>query len=176
MPEPNEEVVVRVESDTPLFCMEAAVYVIGDANILDAMDSNEAPNYGWDPGWNCGPFIDDANGWVDFGGVRWVADANGTVGYLKFRYNSGQIGVYFDQQFSMAYAWDSNSNTGPAVPFSTNVLLFGEFDPNQMMQGWPGMGEEEEEEEEEEEQQQETSVEQTDANQALSENGDSYRF
>jgi len=46
MPEPNEEVTVRVESDTPLFCMEAAIYVIGDANIFDGMNSSEAPSYG----------------------------------------------------------------------------------------------------------------------------------
>jgi hypothetical protein len=132
LPEPNEEITVYVQTDTPLFAMGIGVYIVGDANITTAMSEADCNQYGWDNGWNSDPYI-DPNGWVYVNGVRWNADANGTIGYFKFRYNSGQISVYIDQENSLAFGWDGNSC--PEVPFSTNTLLFGEPDPNQMMQG-----------------------------------------
>ena len=127
MPEPSEEVIVYVQTDTPLFAMGIGVYIVGDANITTAMSEADCNEYGWDNGWNSDPYI-DPNGWIYLNGVRWNADANGTIGYFKFRYNSGQISVYIDQENSLAFGWDGNSC--PYVPFSTNTLVFGEPDPN----------------------------------------------
>jgi hypothetical protein len=125
-PDVNDEVTVYVKSDWPLFAMEAAMYINGDADIIDAMDSNEAPDYGWDPGWYFPELIDD--GWVSIGGVSWVSDANDTVGYIKLRYNSGQVSVYFDHDLSSAYTWtDAN---GAMLPFSQEAILIGR-DPNE---------------------------------------------
>jgi len=125
-PDINDEVTVYVKSDWPLLAMVTSIYVNGDADIIGAMDSNEAPDFGWDPGWYRPVGIDD--GWVSISGVRWVADANGTVGYIKLRYNSGQVSVYFDQQLSDAYSWDGVE--GARIPFSQEAILIGR-DPNE---------------------------------------------
>jgi hypothetical protein len=83
--------------------------------------------YGWDNGWNSDPYI-DPNGYVYLSGVRWASDANGTVGYFKFRYHSGQISIYLDPEWSNAFSYDGSSCS--SVPFSTETLLFGQPDTN----------------------------------------------
>jgi sugar lactone lactonase YvrE len=135
MPDPNEEVTVYVHTDTPLFALGACIFVIGDANITTGMCEADCNQYGWDNGWNSDPYI-DPNGWVYLSGVRWASDANGTVGYFKFRYNSGQVSVYFDQEWSLGIGFDWESRETSYSAFSQDILLFGEPDPNQsMMQG-----------------------------------------
>jgi hypothetical protein len=124
-PDPNEEVTVYVHTDTPLVCMGLGVYVVGDANITSAMCEADCNQYGWDNGWNSDPYI-DPNGYVYIGGVRWAGDANGVIGYFKFRFKHWQTRVYIDQESSCAFGWDANY-----VSLSTNVLLFGEPDPNE---------------------------------------------
>ncbi len=126
-PDPNEEITVYVHTDTPLFCMGLGIYVIGDANITSAMCEADCNNYGWDNGWNSDPYI-DPNGYVYIGGVRWASDANGTVGYFKFRYSSGQISIYIDPEWSDAFSYDGSSCF--SVPFSTETLLFGQPESN----------------------------------------------
>jgi hypothetical protein len=126
-PEPNDEVTVYVHTDTPLFALNAAIYVIGDVNITSAMNGEESVNYGWD-GWYCEPYID--SNWVEFGNVRWDADANGTVGYVKFRYHSGQVNVYIDPEWSEAFYFDWDSRWSAAVPFSQETILICR-DPNE---------------------------------------------
>lgn len=128
-PEPNEEITLQIQTDVPLFTMAAGIYIVGDANITGAMCEADCNQYGWDNGWNSDPYIDDANGWVYIQGISWSGDdPNGIVGYIKFRYNGGQVGVCIDQENSSAAAWDGNSYSD--VPFTTNVLFFGEPDPN----------------------------------------------
>jgi len=125
-PDPNDEVTVWVHSDAPLFAMGIGIYVIGDANITTAMCEADCSEYGWDNGWNSDPYIED--NWVYLNGVRWDADANGTVGYIKFRYNGGEVSVYIDQENSIAFGWDGQSC--PYVPLSQEALTF-EADPNE---------------------------------------------
>jgi hypothetical protein len=127
IPEPNQEITVQIQTDTPLFAMSIGIYIIGDANITTAMSEADCNEYSWDNGWNSDPYI-DPNGWIYLSGVRWAADANGIVGYFKFRYNSGQVSVYIDQENSLAFGWDGNSC--PIVPLSTDTLVFGQPDPN----------------------------------------------
>jgi hypothetical protein len=127
-PDPNTEVTVYIHTDTPLFATEMYVYVVGDATITDGMKEADCNNFGWDNGWNVEPYIDDANGWIFLYGVRWEADANGTVGYFKFRYGSGQVSVYIDDEYSLALGWDGQ--TCPSIPFSADTLIFGR-DPNE---------------------------------------------
>jgi hypothetical protein len=129
-PDPNEEVTVYVHTDTPLLWMGLWAQVVGDANLTGAMNNEDCNQYGWDPGWNCGTYMDD-EGWVGFGGVKWDADANGVVGYFKFRYNSGQVQVFISEEWSDAWTLDANGLH--SVPVSSNILLFGQTDPNQMM-------------------------------------------
>jgi hypothetical protein len=126
-PVPNQEVTVYVHTDTPLLCMGVGTYLVGDATITSAMSKADCNNFGWDNGWNCEPYI-DPNGYVSIGGVRWVSDANGTVGYFKFRYHSGQISLYVDQENSTAYSWDGTSCS--QIPFSQEILLIGR-DPDE---------------------------------------------
>jgi hypothetical protein len=123
-PDPNEEVTVYVHTDTPLVCMGLGIYIIGDANITSAMCEADCNQYGWDNGWNSDPYI-DPNGYIFIGGVRWAGDANGTVGYFKFRYNSWQVRVYLDSADSCAFGWDHNE-----VAISTDILSFGQPAPN----------------------------------------------
>jgi hypothetical protein len=128
-PDPNEEVTVYVQTDTPLFALGLGVYVLGDANITTAMSENDCNQYGWDNGWNSDPYI-DPNGYLYLNGVRWASDANGTIGYFKFRFNRWQTRVYIDQENSCSIGWDGQ-NPSYNVPFSTEVLSFGEPDPNE---------------------------------------------
>jgi hypothetical protein len=79
------------------------------------------------------PYI-DPNGYVYLSGVRWASDANGTVGYFKFRYNSGQISIYIDPEWSNAFSYDGSSCS--SVPFSTETLLFGQPEPNDYNEGY----------------------------------------
>lgn len=126
-PEPNEEVTIQVQTDIPLLYMAAAIYIVGDVNITGAMCEADCNQYGWDNGWYSNPDI-DPSGWVYIHGISWASDANGVVGYVKFHYNSGQVGVCMDQENSSAAGFDGNSCSD--VPFTTNVLFFGEPDPN----------------------------------------------
>jgi hypothetical protein len=121
-PHPNTEITVYVRSDTPLFCLDAIAIVVGNAKITTAMGSYDCTEFGWDDGWNWDPRI-DPHGWVEFGGVSWDAEAMGIIGYLKFRYYGGQVSVSFDNEYSSAFSWDGNSC--PAVPFSSEPLIFG---------------------------------------------------
>jgi hypothetical protein len=128
-PDPNEEVTVYVHTDTPLFALGLGVYVLGDANITTAMSEDDCNQYGWDNGWNSDPYI-DPNGYIYLNGVRWASDANGIIGYFKFRFNRWQTRVYIDQENSCSIGWDG-VNPSYNVPFSTEVLSFGEPDPNE---------------------------------------------
>ena len=127
-PEPNDEVTIWVHSDTPLLAMGIGIYIIGDMNITSAMNEADCNSFGWDNGWNSDPYI-DPNGWVYLSGVKWVADANGTVGYVKFRYHSGQVSVYIDQEYSEAFAFDWDSQYSSYVSFSQETLYIR--DPNE---------------------------------------------
>jgi hypothetical protein len=124
LPDPNDEITVWVHTDEPLFCMGLAAYVIGDTTITTAMSEADCNDFGWDNGWNSDPYI-DPNGWIYLSGVCWASDANDTVGYFKFRYYSGQVSVYIDQENSLAFSWDGgNTITYPII--SSETLLFGE--------------------------------------------------
>ncbi len=129
-PDPNEEVTVWVHTDTPLFALGLGVYVLGDANITTAMSESDCNQYGWDNGWNSDPYI-DPNGYVYIGGIKWAGDANGTVGYFKFRFNRWQTRVYVDQENSSGIEFDWQSNVCGNSTFSTDVLVFGQPDPNE---------------------------------------------
>jgi hypothetical protein len=92
MPNIGDEVTVTVYSDMSLFCLGVYGQITGDAILTTAMDSNDCTSYGWDPGWNSDPYLDD-DGYFYIDGVSWNATATGVVGYFKFHYNCGQIAV-----------------------------------------------------------------------------------
>jgi hypothetical protein len=122
--DPNQEVTVYVNSPAPLFCLGLGIYVTGDAIITDAMKESDCNNYGWDNGWNSNPYIDPNGKYMYLGSVRWNADANGIVGYLKIRYNSGTVNAYIDTVNSSAFAWNQANDSCDPVSFSTDVLVF----------------------------------------------------
>lgn len=122
IPEPNEEITVYVQTDTPLFAMGLGIEVLGDANITGAMCEADCNQYGWDNGWSSDPYI-DPNGWVYINGVSWAGEANGVVGYIRFRYNSGQVTVSIFESETL----DAN---GQSVEFSDRMLIFGQPDSN----------------------------------------------
>jgi hypothetical protein len=127
-PEPNDEVTIQVHSAAPLFAMELGIYISGDANITTAMSEADCNNFGWDNGWNSDPYI-DPNGYVYLNGLKWNADVNGVIGYVKFRYHSGQVSVYIDTEYSLAVKWDDDEY-GSYVPFSQETILIAR-DPNE---------------------------------------------
>lgn len=121
IPEPNEEVIVYVNTDASLFGMAIGIQINGDANITAAMCEADCNNYGWKNGWKSDPYIDDANDWLYISGISWPCEATGTVGYFKFRYHSGEVVVSITPECSSAF--DSNCQS---VPFSDKTLVFGE--------------------------------------------------
>jgi hypothetical protein len=122
-PNPGDEVTIKVNTDTPLFCMGLGISVVGDANFTDAMKTANCNQYGWDPTWNCDPYLDanDPN-WVYIGGVEWPGDANGTVGYVKMRYYSGEVAVFITEDDS----FDANCQS---IPYCAKKLIFGPTKP-----------------------------------------------
>jgi hypothetical protein len=122
LPDPNDEVTVWVHTDEPLLFMSLGVYVNGDATITSAMSEADCNDFGWENDWGSDPIIDDPNGWVCLNGLCWAADANDVVGYFKFRYNSGQVYVYIDQEHSLGGNWGSN------FTFSDESVVFGEIE------------------------------------------------
>jgi len=126
-PDPNEEITVYIHTTAPLFALGAAIYIEGNCEITAAMTEADCNQFGWDNGWNSDAYIDNENGWVYIGGVKWQADANGIVGYFRLRC-SGQTSIYFDQQSCDAFSWDGNSSA--EVPFSTETLVLGSTEDN----------------------------------------------
>jgi len=122
IPEPNQEITVQIQTDTLLFCMGLIITVTGDANITGAVSTADCNIYGWDPDWPTDPYI-DPEGWLYISGVSWEGQAEGVVGYLKFRYNSGEVTVSIIE----GDAYDANCEP---VPISDKTLVFGEPDPN----------------------------------------------
>jgi hypothetical protein len=120
-PDPNEEITAWIHTDESLLFMSLGVYVNGDATITSAMSEADCNDFGWQNGWGSNPEI-DPNGWVRVNGLTWAADANDIVGYFKFRYNSGQVYVYIDQENSLAGNWGNN------FTFSDEALLFGQIE------------------------------------------------
>lgn len=124
IPEPNQEITIQIQTDIPLFAMDIIVKVEGNANIISAMSPTDCNEFGWDIDWPVEPYIDDVNNVIyDLGGVSWLGEANGIVGYFKFRYNSGQVIVSILDGFVA----DANCES---VGFSDKTLIFGEPDPN----------------------------------------------
>jgi hypothetical protein len=120
MPNPGDEITVYIHADTILFCMGMGIEVVGDANIITAMSEADCNSFGWDNGWNSDPYI-DPSGWLFISGVSWECTVNGTVGYFKFRYNSGEVTVSIMAESEAYYC--------QPVLFSPQPLIFG--DPNQ---------------------------------------------
>jgi hypothetical protein len=129
--EPNygDEITVFIHSDANLFIMDLIVSVSGDANITSAMNEADCNNFGWENGWDSNPYI-DPDGWFEdcyvslasfFDGVS----VNGTVGYFKFRYYSGQVSISITAD-SIIF---DNYYIQPVL-FSTEPLIFGQ-DPNE---------------------------------------------
>jgi parallel beta-helix repeat protein len=122
-PNSGDEITIYIHSDPMLLCMGIIVEIAGDANITTAMSEADCNNYGWDNGWNSDPYI-DPNGWLFISGVSWESVVNGTVGYFKFRYNSGEVTVSVTEE---SCAYDAYYQP---VLFSLEPLIFGR-DPNE---------------------------------------------
>jgi hypothetical protein len=125
MPDYNDEITVYVHSDPLLLAMDTIIQISGDANFTTAMSEADVNEYGWDNGWNSDYYI-DPEGWLLIDGVSWDCTANGTIGYFKFRYYSGQVVLSISGDSEAA---DANCEI---VLFSGQPLIFGS-DPNQSL-------------------------------------------
>ena len=123
LPASGDEITVYIHSDPLLLAIATEIEVTGDANITAAMGESDCNSFGWDGGFCFDPYIDSNDWFVDSVFWDWGCAATGTVGYFKFRYNSGQVTVFIDE-YSNAY--DAN---GQLVLLSNQPLVFG--DPNQ---------------------------------------------
>jgi parallel beta-helix repeat protein len=124
MPQYGEEITVYLHSDPLLFAMNTGIDVVGNAEITDAMKEADCNNFGWDNDWNSDPYIDPVAGLVVLNGVSWEGTVNGTIGYFKFRYYSGEVTVSIDGESA---AYDPNCQP---VLYSREPLIFGQ-DPNE---------------------------------------------
>jgi hypothetical protein len=122
-PNSGDEITVYIHSDPMLLYMSTVVEVLGNANITTAMSEADCNSFGWDNDWNSDYYIYPA-GRLHISGVSLERVVNGTVGYLKFRYNSGEVTVSITEE-SCAHDADSQP-----VLFSPQPLIFGR-DPNQ---------------------------------------------
>ncbi len=118
-PDPNDVITVWVHASDPLFFLNLKVFVVGDAAVISAMSESDCDEYGWDTSIYEEPTI-NLEGSLYIGGICWAADANDIVGYFSFRYNSGQVVVFIDDENSFAFHWNES------FTLSTDVLLFGE--------------------------------------------------
>jgi alpha-tubulin suppressor-like RCC1 family protein len=122
-PDSGDEITVYIHSDPMLLYMDTVVEVLGNANITTAMSEADCNSFGWDNDWNSDYYI-YPSGLLYISGVSLESVVNGTVGYLKFRYNSGEVTVSITED-SCAY----NAPHQPVL-FSPQPLIFGR-DPNQ---------------------------------------------
>ena len=127
VPEPNQEITVQIQTDTPLWAMGLFIVVDGDAEITSAMSTADCNQYGWEPEWPTDPYVDNEEGWVYVSGVKWDGGVEGTIGYFKFIYKSGQVNVYIYKDDEWSCAFDDNCQS---VPISDKTLVFGESDSN----------------------------------------------
>jgi len=127
MPDYGDEITVYIHSDTNLMIMDIIAGIEGDAELTSAMSEIDCNEYGWDNGWDMNPYI-DPEGWVEIAAISPSAffdgkEVNGTIGYFKFRYYTGQISV------ALTEGCIADNNIA-GVPFSTEPLFFGP-DPNE---------------------------------------------
>jgi hypothetical protein len=128
MPSYGDEITVYIHSDANLMILDLIADVNGDAEITTAMSEEDCNNFGWDNGWEMNPYI-DPSGWVEVSGLSAASFfegklVNGTVGYFKFRYYSGQVSVSISTD-----SWIVDNNI-ESVCYSTEPLIFGP-DPNE---------------------------------------------
>ena len=128
IPEPNQEITVQIQTDTPIWAMGLFIKVDGNAEITTAMSTVDCNQFGWEPDWPTDPYIDNEEGWVYVSGVKWDGGVEGTVGYFKFIYRSGQVSIFIypDKEWSCAF-----DDYCQPVPISDETLIFGEPEPNQ---------------------------------------------
>jgi hypothetical protein len=121
-PDPNEEVTVYVQTDTPLWGMWLFPTVEGDATITSTMNWEDCNDFGWSPGWGCEVDISPDGHSTNFGAIQFAGDANGVVGYFKFIYHGGQVSVSITGD-----AFDAAWNR---VDVSTESIVFGQPQPS----------------------------------------------
>jgi hypothetical protein len=129
-PDPNQEVTIYVHTTVPLLSLGLGMQIEGQADITSAMCEADCNSYGWDNGWSSDPYIDNENGYVFIGGIRWAADAIDTIGYFKLQYHNGLVHITINQENSSAFTLDDETGSSD-VPFSTDILTIGS-DPNQL--------------------------------------------
>ncbi len=117
-PDPNEVITVWIHSDAPLFFMNMLIRINGDATITAAMNKTDCNDFGWDSEVTPISTINPDNS-IQFLGLNWSNNYNETIGYLKFRCNSGQVSVYIDNENSLAFSWSEG------FTYSTEPIVVG---------------------------------------------------
>ena len=115
-PDPNDEITVWLHSDVPLLFMNMLIRVNGDAAVTAVMNETDCNDFGWNSDFTPVSTINPDNS-IQIFGLNWNNNYNGTIGYLKFRCNSGQVSVYIDTENSPAFSWseDFTCSTEPIV-------------------------------------------------------------
>jgi hypothetical protein len=108
-PDPNAVITVWIHSDAPVFFMNVLIRVNGDATITGTMNETDGTDYGWESDFV--PVITDNS--IQFFGVNWNNNDNGTIGYLTFRCNSGRVSVYIDTNASFVFSWTESFTYSP---------------------------------------------------------------
>lgn len=116
--EPQAEVTVWINTNAPILCMNLLIRVTGDATITDAMDETDAGNYGWDANYSPTSTINPDNS-IRIYGVQWSTNQHTTVGYFKFRYNSGVVSLNITDEEFQVFNWNES------LTFDPNPLVVG---------------------------------------------------
>ncbi len=103
-PDPEQEITVWINSDAPLIFMNLLIHLTGDYTITGVMDSSDQALYGWTNPFFAESCINEDRS-ISMAAFQMGPSVNGTIGYIKFRCNSGRVTVYLDKDYSTVIHW-----------------------------------------------------------------------
>ena len=129
-PDPNEDITVWINTDAPLFYMNMEIRVIGDATITAAMTETDCNDFGWSIDYTPISTVNSDNS-IEFHGLNWSNNSNETIGYFKFRCNSGQVSVYIDAENSFPFSFSESFTCSTEAIVVGTLTLPPVVEPNE---------------------------------------------
>lgn len=119
-PDPNQVITIYIHSDTPLVLLDIRILINGDATITEVMNATNCTEYGWQSDYTPECII-NADQSVQFTCYNGSGNSFDTVGYFKFRCNSGRVSVYIDSIEAFTFNWVGD------FTYSTEPIAVGQW-------------------------------------------------
>lgn len=119
-PDPNQVITVWINADAPLIYMNITLRLTGDYTITGVMDAVDQADYGWTTPFFLSSEINLEDKSVTLQAFQ-MSPNTGTIGYFKFRCNSGRVSVAMDTTQSTALYW------GQTFTLSEEPIVVGEY-------------------------------------------------